>query len=517
MSCFRRKDAFPRKFPAMMFSRRSRHELDRIAEAVASSVDLPDAFDTLVREVSRALQTRACVFEHREDGWRLLAQARGGVGVSVSDLNLALNGLSHGVIIAAVDLRAIRKGIWTSVRLKHPLGSTIVLLVAGDWTKRSSALEPLSISLAFAFSAIQEREAGQRAERLLVDEYTMVRRLTRLGSVEMVCQRIVDQVARSVDAGRVALALYRPEENVLVIPATLGYPASVVKDVRVEPGSSVIGHVFTSGRTMMVSDTRKVPGMSGDRRQYRTFSFAAVPLFAGTQAIGVLCATDKIDGSAFERKDVLALRTLSAPAALALMAARSDIEMHRLAYAATVDSLTGLFNRTYLEARLHQEVERARRGSATLALLLADVDDFKTINDTYGHQTGDSVLRVVGNILRSTVRVFDVCARYGGDEFAIVMPSIDYSSARACAERIRECVAEHHRSEANFIGLPPLTMSIGISVMEPADTPTDLIGSADRYLYRAKAQGKNCVCATYGEVPGIQAVPRLERSEDEKV
>src|SRR6185436_15493853 len=185
----------------------------------------------------------------------------------------------------------------------------------------------------------------------------------------------------------------------------------------IEPGTWVLGHVFSTGRPMVVPDIRQMHGSSLERR-YRTFSFAATPLFAGTETLGVLCATDKRDGSTFNRGDAVALRTLGMSASLALVAARSESEVHRLAYAATVDALTGLFNRPYLETRLHEEVERAKRGPSSLAVLMADIDNFKTINDAHGHHVGDMALQAVGSILRTTVRVFDVCARYGGDEFA---------------------------------------------------------------------------------------------------
>ena len=267
----------------------------------------------------------------------------------------------------------------------------------------------------------------------------MGRRLSRLGDLDIVGERIVNQVSRSLKADRVALALYRPEEDRLIVAATHGYSATTVRDVRIEPGSWVVGHVFSSGRPVLVPDTRQLTGMAAGSREYRTFSFAAVPMFAGNETVGVLTATDKRDGSAFDTRRRGA-QNVQRLCRLALVAARSA-EVHRLSFAATLDSLTGLFNRPYLDARLHQEVERARRGSSSLTVLLADIDDFKAINDTYGHQTGDAVLRMVGTVLRSTVRVFDVCARYGGDEFAILMPTSDRSTAAACAERIRQHVS----------------------------------------------------------------------------
>jgi len=479
----------------MLGPRPSIHELGAIAEAVARATDLQAAFDTLITEVSGTLHTRVCLFQRIDRGWVLIAQTRGGLRVPISDLHLALSSVPADDPTAPVDLQACGEGIWTALSLKDPDGPWMAMLLDVKSTILDDMLTPFAMLLSFAFRCVREREVRRHAERLLGDGYRMARRLSRLGSLEIVYQRIVEQVSRTLEADRVALALYRPEEDRLAIVATHGYPASAVKDVRIEPGSWVIGHVYSSGRPVAVPDIRQIPGMSRERLQYRTFSFAAVPVSAGTETIGVLSATDKRDGSTFDRQDTVALRTFSAFAALALMAARSDTEVRRLAYAATVDSLTGLFNRPYLDARLHQEVERARRGASSLTVLMADIDDFKTINDTNGHQVGDVVLQEVGSILRSAVRIFDVCSRYGGDEFAILIPSGDRSSAAACAERIRQRVSEYRPGAEDRSRLPRLTMSIGVAVIETGDAPADLIRRADRRLYLAKAEGKNRVRA----------------------
>ena len=290
---------------------------------------------------------------------------------------------------------------------------------------------------------------------------------------------------------RVTLALHEPDDDRIAIAATSRPTLTELQGLRIEPGAWVMGHVYASRRSVVVRDTRELPVTPKKGTPYRTFSFAAVPMLSGADAIGVLAATDKKDGSAFERQDVAALRLFSASAALAVKAAQSEAEAHRLAHAATVDALTGLFNRPYLDARLHQEFERARRGSSSLTLLLADIDDFKTINDTHGHQIGDAVLQAVAGVLRSAVRVFDVCARYGGDEFAILMPSSDQSSVAASAERIRRSVADFGGDEEGGSRLPRVTMSVGVAVIEPGDTPPDLVRRADECLYVAKAEGKN--------------------------
>jgi diguanylate cyclase (GGDEF)-like protein len=271
----------------------------------------------------------------------------------------------------------------------------------------------------------------------------------------------------------------------------------------------VIGHVYSTKRPLFVSDVRRLSGTTRPLSSYRTFSFAAVPVIAGSEVIGVLTVTDKRDGSAFGRQDTIALRSMGVWAGIALVAARTATEHTQLAYAATIDSLTGLLNRPYLDSRLHQEVERAKRENGTLALLIADIDDFKTINDKWGHQVGDAVLQTVGSVIRSAVRVFDVCARYGGDEFAIVMPNSGRASALACAERIRRRLAEHRASEADT--QPQLTMSIGVALIAPGDAAADLILRADRSMYQAKADGKNLV---RGEEPPLMPPVRepIERA-----
>lgn len=495
----------------MLSPRPALHDLSRVAEAVARATDLQAALDTLVTEISRALDTRACVFERVERGWMLVTQARGGSRVSMSDLRFAPHTVWPDTGTGAPDVREVGEGVWTATPLTDPGGSSMTLLVAGEWTMLDPTSNPLAALLSFALGSVRNREARQDAERLLIDGYTMARRLSRLGGVETVCRRVVEQVARSIEADRVAIALYRPEDDRLAVAATYGYSASAVKDVRIAPGSWVIGHVYASGRAVLVPDIRQIHGMSLERRQYRTFSFAAVPMFAGSAPVGVLSATDKRDGSAFDRRDAVALRTLGVSAALALIAVRSETEVHRLTYAATVDSLTGLFNRPYLDVRLHQEIERAKRASSSLTVLMADIDDFKNINDTYGHQIGDAVLEAVGGILQSAVRVFDVCARYGGDEFAILMPTSDQSSAAACAERIRQQVAEWYARDEALARLPGLTISIGVAVIERGDSSADLIRRADQCLYQAKAEGKNRVRVSSG-LPTLRPVPLIGRN-----
>lgn len=365
----------------------------------------------------------------------------------------------------------------------------VALAIEGDWSYVRDALMAGAAILALALQVVRERATTTETARLLVDGYAKIRRLSRWRTQEDLARQVVSDIAELLGAERVSLALYRDDEECLRVVATEGFLLDVVKDVRIVPGEWVIGHVYASRRPVFVRDVSRLSAFSSNPTRYRTLSFAAVPMLAGSQAVGVITVTDKRDSEAFTRRDELVLRTLSAAAAIAVVAARSADAVTRLEYAATIDSLTGLLNRPGFDNRLHQEVERARRESGRLAVLMADVDDFKTINDTRGHQFGDAVLKHIGSVIRSSVRVFDVCARFGGDEFAVVMPNSDGDNAILCAERIRRRLAE--RTDDN--GMPPLSISIGVAVVTPGDAAGDLVSRADQCLYRAKADGKNLV------------------------
>lgn len=458
-----------------------------ITEAVGRSADLTQALDSIVNDLFFTVATRALIIARRGSAWTPIV----GIGEGNRAWSASADGISFLPGHRVARLVGAAGGPATAVSLSTAPEHELVLILEGDWSASREMLSTWSIALAYALDAVRSRAVTRRAERRLVQSYAMARRLSRAGDVDEVARRVVAHVAQMLDAERVSLSLYRKDDQCLVITATQGYALSSMDEVRIKPGDWVIGHVFSSKRPLFVPDVRLLSGASPAVDKYRTFSFAAVPIISGSDTIGVLTVTDKRDGSSFGRQDTIALRSIGVWAGLALSAARTATEHTRLAYAATIDSLTGLLNRPYLDSRLHQEVERAKRESGSLALLIADIDDFKTINDKWGHQVGDKVLQTVGGVIRSAVRVFDVCARYGGDEFAIVMPNSGRSSALACAERIRRRLAEHRASEDD--SQPRLTMSIGVALFAAGDSAAELILRADRSMYQAKSDGKNLV------------------------
>lgn len=180
------------------------------------------------------------------------------------------------------------------------------------------------------------------------------------------------------------------------------------------------------------------------------------------------------------------------------MAEKLEKSRQELIYLSTHDPLTGLFNRNEFHRRLQEEIEHSKRYGHSIALLIMDVDYFKSVNDTYGHQTGDELLKQVTKIILGQVRVVDHIARYGGEEFIIIVRS-SVSGTLKLAERIREAVAAAAFTTESGQEIKT-TVSIGIAFMpEDAQTEQHLVSAADKALYEAKSNGRNRVCS-FGRV-----------------
>jgi diguanylate cyclase (GGDEF)-like protein len=258
----------------------------------------------------------------------------------------------------------------------------------------------------------------------------------------------------------------------------------------------VFGFVFETAKALRVPGTGGgvAPRPTRRRPRYRTDSFIALPILAGDEVLAVLCVADRVDDRAFTRSDLSALRALAAPAALALARERAAARAEAYAHAAAVDPVSGLFNRRYFHVRLEEELQRSRRHEIPLALLMMDIDDFKAVNDVFGHLAGDGVIKDTAEIVRRAVRVFDVCTRFGGEEFAVIMPASSEEGATAVAERIRARIAAYRSPDRSLEDLR-VSVSIGLALSEPGMTTRDLITRADEALYAAKRAGKNRVRA----------------------
>ena len=158
------------------------------------------------------------------------------------------------------------------------------------------------------------------------------------------------------------------------------------------------------------------------------------------------------------------------------------------------DALTGLFNRRHVMERFTEELERAKRLKKDLGCIMIDIDNFKNINDTYGHLVGDKTLRKVSDILKNSIRTYDIAGRYGGEEFLIVLPDTDFEEALRLAERIRASIKIQPAPKSDLIPAVPVTISLGIASMRDTDISIDnMIKRADEGLYAAKKSGRDKV------------------------
>ena len=236
---------------------------------------------------------------------------------------------------------------------------------------------------------------------------------------------------------------------------------------------------------------RAAAGMGIVKRKERGQFVLAVPLICGERILGVIEGVRESAGShAFKKSDVALLDSLSLPIASALANAVRIAEAERLSQ---TDDLTKLHNARYLRQFLLNEIRRARRYGSSVAALFLDLDDFKQINDEHGHLVGSHVLMEMAAVILSSIRDTDAVARYGGDEFVIVLPDTGTELAGQVAERIRQKILRHNFTGGRRLQLS-LTASFGVAAFpKHASSPQQLIACADTAMYEAKAANKNCV------------------------
>lgn len=289
--------------------------------------------------------------------------------------------------------------------------------------------------------------------------------LDRPALLELALRTAVDAVA--ADAGRIT-ARRMPEER-------------LVEASRVGP---------IAARQGLVHEAEQAALTGGDLGEAASSDIAvlAVPLgpVEGTErASGVITVSRA--GGPFADDDRAVLRSLAAQATLALR----NVQLHvQVSLQAVTDELTGLANHGRFQDLLGAEVEQVRRYHHPVGLIMLDIDNFKSVNDTYGHQQGDVVLQHVAHAVRETSREADTPARYGGEEMALILPHTDLDGSYAIAERLRAAVAELEVPRLGDGGVLRVTASLGVASAS-AGTKDALIGEADAALYAAKRQGKN--------------------------
>ena len=260
-----------------------------------------------------------------------------------------------------------------------------------------------------------------------------------------------------------------------------------------EPGATrlkgIHREIVNNGKPIRVFDVTKYPELELEPKETR--SFMAVPMVSRGKVIGVMDARSTRMG-AFLDQDEKTFSILAGSAALALENALLHQKTQELT---VVDDLTTLYNFRYFSRKLAGEIMRAERYHLPLSIIMIDIDWFKRCNDTYGHLFGNRVLQGLAARIKECVREVDVVCRYGGEEFAVILPQTEKGDARMIGERIRRTV-ESDEFLTDGGGAPvKITVSLGIaSFPENGRTSKDLIAKVDQALYLAKGRGKNLVC-----------------------
>lgn len=323
--------------------------------------------------------------------------------------------------------------------------------------------------------------SGADAIVVLLD---LTRRLAEPLELEAQLKATTDAALALLPGDHASLRLFDDSKSVLLSSARSGTgvtqpPASFRR------GQGVVGSVADTGRGTMIPDARVDPRFVEQPLQgFEVRAVIAVPLLAAGEVIGVLSVSSASAG-AFVAED----RDL---AQLVANCAVPAIEKSRLSRLAITDWLTRAYNHRYLGPRMIEEVERARRHGDPLSIALMDLDHFKDVNDRFGHDAGDVVLRAFADRVRDEVRRHDVLVRRGGEEFVLLMPETTSAEALLVAERVRERMAGEPIEIGRAGGPARVTVSIGIATWrgEPAEA---LAQRADAAMYEAKRAGRNRV------------------------
>jgi len=310
---------------------------------------------------------------------------------------------------------------------------------------------------------------------------------------ELFYEKSLELALKTLQAGRGSLMILDEDKKGLAIKAIEGCDRSLLSPLSIKPGEGIAGKVFEIGKGVLVEDLNQSRWLrQKSKSSYRTASFISAPIKQKEQTIGLINVSDRMNGVPFSEEDLAVLEAIGGYIAMALE--RSELykitkELKRISI---TDPLTGLLNRRTFHERLLEEIERTRRHQVPVSLIMLDLDDFKAINDTYGHQKGDEMLKELSNAIRQYIRSIDVPSRYGGEEFTVILPQTRKEDAWIIADRLCKGIAEKGERLKKDTEAGQLAVSVGLATFpDDAASMEELIRNADRALYQAKLQGKN--------------------------
>ena len=341
-------------------------------------------------------------------------------------------------------------------------------------------------------------EQAVRNEALLRKTQARELELLRAGSLVQLLERLIYGLRTAYQLDAVSLLLLDPQHEIRHLLAGDGFPQTTLREVIFVDTLVNLAPQLASLERPWLGPYRTVDHELLVPHAVGLGSLALLPLLRNEQLEGVLVfgSSERLRFTAELASDFLAHL-----ATIASVCIENAVNRARLVRSGLTDFLTGFNNRRYLQARLCEELARAQRERHSLVCLMIDVDRFKRINDRYGHLAGDAVLREVAQRVDSAMRLSDTGARFGGDEFAIVLPQGNLEEGMLVGRRVLQAVRETPIAIAPGIA-ETITLSIGVAVAMPDERTRDfkslaerLMAEADAALYRAKGSGRNAVAA----------------------
>lgn len=476
--------------------------LNRIVGAVSASLDLNEVFRTAASELAAALDIpRIGIYRVEGPLLRLVAHI-GSPGAPVESSaaagvkgRVARTGRPEFLASVREDPEYVSADSDITSLAVVPIaqdGAVTGVVAAGGLPAHPITPQAFEFLIAFARqlgiaaqnAALYEEQRRSHEEMQVL--YETAKAVSGTLDLRTMLDSLVSVTCRAFGYENSAVVIADPETGDLIVEAAYGHQPSVV-GTRLPAGTGIVGWVTRTGTPLMVDDVLKDPRYH--RADERTRSELAVPLIAEGKVIGAL-NMESARLAAFGPRDLRLLTTLASYAVVAIQNARLYEHARRLAI---TDGLTELYNHRYLHETLERILERARRDGRPVGLIMLEIDQFKRYNDSYGHKSGDEALRTVAGILRRGSRPSDIVARYGGDEFMVVLPGATRAAAHETAERLRRAVEAYPLVLTGEV-ITTVTLSVGVAVFpQDASTVDLLIDAVDRAQYIAKRSGGNRV------------------------
>jgi diguanylate cyclase (GGDEF)-like protein len=400
--------------------------------------------------------------------------------------DLARQGVQHP-LLADVDTAELRQKTEKGVVREIEIGATV-------YDEQISYVPESNLIRVYAMDITARKRAEREKEEVLAYQAWKNKILEMLAKGAPLA-RLLNEIAlltESNDCGAMCSILLLDETGTRLLhgaaPHLPDFYNRAIDGVAIGPEVGSCGTAVYTKRRVIAEDIRQHPYW----RRFRELAASAglracwsEPVFASSGKVlgtfAIYYAAPRVPGEA----DIERIHSLADLAGIAIEHTRAEEAIKVLA---TTDSLTGAVNRRVFAELLENETARAKRYAVPLALIMYDLDYFKQVNDSYGHIAGDEVLKIVAGIVRKNIRAVDIFARWGGEEFMVLIPQADIEAARQMAEKLRNAVADYP-----FCGVGKVTASFGVAALAPEDDATLFVKRADDALYKAKAGGRNRV------------------------